>query len=157
VDASLVTLLTGIAGAAIGFALTRVNDWIVERRELRRAQKHLKTEASNVVRHYSVTLEKLGSHQTDPKWLNAINIETCRFYGDWLGTFDMSALRLFDEKLADEAMLLMMTVRNNNLYVEQAKHHLATDDAEEFYDICGQLVERCRLTIDRANQLRELI
>lgn len=156
-DASVITLLTGIAGAALGFALTRVNDWIVERRELKRAQRHLKTEATNVVRHYKVTLDKLATHQSDPKWLNAINIETGRFYGESLGSFDMSALRLFDEKLANEAMYLMMMVRNNNLYVEQAKHHLAGDDAEQFYDICGQLMERCQMTIDRANRLKELM
>ena len=153
----VISLITCIVGAGIGFFITRLNDWIVERRELYRASRHLRTEAANVVRHYRLMQERLAAHETEAPWRNAVNLETCRFYGDGLGTFDMSTLRLFDEAVAEEAMYLMLTVRNNNNYVDQAKLSIGSDTREQFHDVCRELIERCQITIDRARRMETLL
>lgn len=152
-----VTLGTAVAGAIIGFAITRLNDWIVERHEIRRARQHLLTEVSNVGRHYSIMLDKLKNHADELMWRNAINVETCRFYGTGLGTFDLSALRLFDEPLAEEALFLLIMVRNNNSYVDEAKAYLAAKQPELFHEVCEALVERCESMIERARRLEAML
>jgi len=153
----IISLVTCIVGAGIGFFITRLNDWIVERREYRRASRHLRTEAANVVRHYRLMHERLAAYETEPPWRNAVHLETCRFYGDGLGTFDMSTLRLFNEAIAEEAMYLMLMVRNNNSYVDQAKLSFGSEAKEQFHDVCRELIDRCRMTIDRAARMESML
>lgn len=152
-----ISVILCVVGAGIGFLVTRLNDWIVESREFRRASRHLRTEAANVIRHYTITQEKLAGHETEVAWRNVVNLEIGRFYGSGLGTFDMSALRLFDEPVAEEAMYLMLTIRNNNAYIDQAKLHLASGDKEQFHDVCQELTERCQLTIERARRAEDML
>jgi hypothetical protein len=153
VNSTLLALITAAIGAGIGFLITRLNDWIVERRELLRASRHLRTESANAVRHYSAMRDRLAEHQTQPEWLNAVYIETCRFYGNGLGTFDVSLLRLFDEDIAEQALFLLLMIRNNNSYVDQAKQYFDAGKQDLFHDVCAALVERCQRTIERARHL----
>ncbi|MEP9353291.1 hypothetical protein ABLE93_06780 [Xanthobacter sp. KR7-65] len=153
----LIPVITCVVGAVIGFLITRINDWIVERREFQRARRHLRTEAANVVRHYSVMQERVAAHETEVPWRIAVYLETCRFYGAGLGTFDMSTLRLFDEDVAEEAMYLTLTIRNNNSYVDQAKLYLELNEKEPFHAVCCELIDRCRITIARARRMQDLL
>ncbi|MCO5063626.1 MAG: hypothetical protein M9924_04335 [Rhizobiaceae bacterium] len=154
-DSTLLAVVTAFFGAAIGFMITRLNDWIVERRELQRASRHLRTEAANAVRHYTAMRDRLAGHLTQTEWLNAIYIETCRFYGSGLGTFDLSTLRLFDEDTAEEALFLLLMIRNNNSYVDQAKLYFDAGKQDLFHDVCEALVVRCQSTVERAQHLEE--
>lgn len=156
-NSTLLTVLTAFVGAAIGFMITRLNDWIVERRELQLASRHLKTEAANAVRHYSAMRDRIAGHQIQTEWLNAVYIETCRFYGNGLGTFDLSMLRLFDEEIAEQALFLLLMIRNNNSYVDQAKQYFDAGKQELFHDVCDALVVRCESTIERAQHLEETL
>lgn len=156
-NASLLAVVTAFFGAFVGFLITRLNDWIVERRELQRASRHLRTESANAVRHYTAMRDRLANHQTQTEWLNAVYIETCRFYGNGLGTFDLSTLRLFNEDIAEEALFLLLMIRNNNSYVDQAKQYFDAGKQELFHDVCEALVVRCQSTIERAQHLEETL
>jgi hypothetical protein len=157
VDGILVPLITALVGAAIGFFITRLNDWLVERRELQRAGRHLRTEAANVARHYAIMRERLLTHETEPPWRNSVHLDTCRYYGNGLGTFDTGALRLFDDAVAEEAMYLMLMTRNINSYVDQAKLYLSSGEKEQFHAVCRELIDRCQMTVDRAEKIENVL
>jgi hypothetical protein len=149
-DNLLVPLLTGLLGAGVGFLLTRLNDWLAEHRNLALASRHLRTEMANVARRYAFVRARLESYETSPAWINNVHLETCRFYGGGLGTFDTGTLRLFDERTAEDTMYLILMLRNNNAYVDQAKQYLAAEDKATFAEVCRELIGRCSETIEHA-------
>lgn len=149
----VIPILTGISGAFLGFAISRLNDWLSERRSLRRAVHHLTTEIRNVRRHFEHARGKIEGHSSMEPWRKAIHLETSRFYGNGLGSFDIGLLRLLDDETAGQVMYLMLMLRNNNAYIDQAKAQAIGGDPEICGAICDEFVERCTLTVDMANKV----
>jgi len=149
----LIPILTGIFGAFLGFAISRLNDWLSERRTLRRAVHHLTTEIRNVRRHFEHARDKIKGHSSMEPWRKIIHLETSRFYGNALGSFDVGLLRLLDEETAGHVMYLILMLRNNNAYIDQAKTQAVDGEAQVCAAICDEFVERCTLTIDMANKV----
>lgn len=150
VDSILVPVLTGLFGAFLGFGISRLNDWLSERRTLRRAVHHLMTEVRNVRRHFEHAIGKMTDHPSMPAWRKLVHLETCRFYGNGLGSFDTGMLRLLDEETAGQVMYLMLMIRNNNAYIDQAKAQVADESTELFVEVCDEFIQRCALTMEMA-------
>jgi len=153
----LIPILTGIFGAFLGFAISRLNDWLSERRTLRQAVHHLTTEIRNVRRHFEHARGKIESHSSMEPWRKIIHLETSRFYGNGLGSFDVELLRLLDDETASHVMYLILMLRNNNAYIDQAKAQAMGGDPDICAAICDEFVERCTLTIDMATKVNDHI
>lgn len=153
IDSALIPVLTGLFGAFLGFAISRLNDWLSERRTLRRAVHHLMTEVRNTRRHFQHAVDILADHPSMPAWRRIVHLETCRFYGNGFGSFDIGLLRLLDEDTASQVMYLILMIRNNNAYIDQAKIQAAEESSEIFAVICGEFIQRCILTMEMAGKV----
>jgi hypothetical protein len=47
-------------------------------------------------------------------------------------------------------MYLMLMLRNNNAYIDQAKEHLLAGDKATFGELCEELIKRCDETTEHA-------
>lgn len=87
-------------------------------------------------------------------WRKVVQLGKCRFYGQGLGTFESSALRLFQPDEAEQILDFMLVIRNNDYYIDQAIRYSPDDEKDKFDEICSELFARFEQTRDQANSLK---
>lgn len=153
----LFPVATGAAGTFLGFAVTRWNEQLNERRDLRRAVQHILSEILNAKRHYRFSREENSDLIDLPQWRRVVQLGKCRFYGNGLGSFEMSALRLFRPKIAEKVLDFMLVIRNNDFYIDQAIEHSGPDSQETFKAVLKDLFSRFDTTLAQAADVEELV
>lgn len=153
-QAYLLPALTGSAGTLIGFAATCYNENLNERREYRKAVKHNYSEVLNALRHYQFSAEENAAIADMPPWERVVQLGKCRFYGNGLGSFELSALRLFKPEWSEQILDFMLVVRNNDFYIDQAIHHSRDADSETFDKIMAELLNRFEMTLTQGRKLK---
>ncbi len=153
----LLPIGTGVAGTLLGFATTRWNEQLNERREIRRSVSHILSETLNARRHYTFSKDENSDIANLPTWRRIVQLGKCRFYGNGLGSFEFSSLRLFKPKIAEQILDFMLVIRNNDLYLDQAIAHSDASAAAEFEVIWRDLLNRFDITIEQSKRLEALI
>ncbi len=153
----LLPVATGTAGTFLGFAVTRWNEQLNERRDIRRAVAHILSEILNARRHYKYSREENQGIAELPQWRRVVQLGKCRFYGNGLGSFEMSALRLFKPKIAEQILDFMLVIRNNDFYIDQAIEHSGPGSEETFNAVFKDLLERFDTTIKQGGELEDSV
>jgi hypothetical protein len=138
----VIPVSTALAGIVLGFGVTRWNEALNEQRERHRAVSHILSELLNAKRHYRYSCEENLAIEAAPEWVRVVQLGKCRFYGNGLGSFEMSALRHFEPVVAESVLDFMLTVRNNDFYIDQAIKHAGAGQEEQFRSIVKALLER---------------
>jgi hypothetical protein len=147
-----VPLATGTVGTLLGFWATRWNESLNEVRELKRAVQHISSELLNARRHYGFSRDENHAIGALPQWQRVVQLGKCRFYGNGLGSFEVSSLRLFKPKLAEQILDFMLVVRNNDFYIDQAIQHSGPAEQAVFDVVLGELMQRFDSTIQQADK-----
>ncbi len=148
---------TGLGGTVLGFAVTRWNETLNESRELRRAVGHILSETMNARRHYQLSLVENQKIVELPRWRRVVQLGKCRFYGNGLGSFEISALRLFAPEIGEEILDFMLVIRNTDFYIDQAIDHAGSGEEETFNTLVEALFERFHMAVAESQKVEASI